>query len=374
LLGDVLSAKRRRIGYVIGQLTQGGTERQLYELVRAVDRKSFETFVYCLSEKTAPFGDLISKTGAKLRVLRRRCHLDVARMRELASLLRRDRIDIVHSLLFEANAYAWPACFLAGVPHLVTSVRSCNSELDVLRRWVNRLAFRSSDAVICNGEVVRSFLARYFSVPRQKSIVIHNGIDLDQFQKSSAAPTTNGDPNCDHRVVITVARLVPEKDVNLFIEAAELLSDEYPNVRFVIVGDGPCRSELMRCVSESGLDEKISFFGERDDVPQLLANADVFWLTSKWEGLPNVVLEAMACGKPVVARDVGACRELIKHGETGFLVSARDARQFKEYTLNLFRDPCRRMDMGTAARKLVEDSFSVARMSEATEALYRSLF
>ena len=228
--------------------------------------------------------------------------------------------------------------------------------------------------IICNGEAVRSFVAQHFSVPIQKSVVIHNGIDLDRFQTSLVPLTSNGlDLKPAHRLVITVARLVPEKDIELFIEAAKLLGHEYADVRFLIVGDGPCRSDLMRCVSENGLDGKISFLGERDDVPQLLANADVFWLTSKWEGLPNVVLEAMACGKPVVARDVGACRELINHGETGFLVFDRDAKQFARYTLDLLTDPARARRMGVAGRRFVDEKFSVARMSEATETLYRSL-
>ena len=373
-VGNLLSARRRRIGYVIGQLTHGGAERQLYELVRGIDANSFQPFVYCLSEKTVPFGDLIRESGAELRVLHRRCHFDMARMRELASLLRRDRIDILHSFLFKANGYAWPAHFLAGVPHLVTSARSCNTELGFLRDWVNRLAFWSSDVIICNGEAVRSFVAQHFNVPIQKSVVIHNGIDLDRFQTSLVPLTSNGlDLKPAHRLVITVARLVPEKDIELFIEAAKLLGHEYADVRFLIVGDGPCRSDLMRCASENGLDGKISFLGERDDVPQLLATADVFWLTSKWEGLPNVLLEAMTCGKPVVARDVGACRELINNNENGFLVSGRDAKKFAHYTVGLLTNPAHARAMGLAGRKLVKEKFSVARMVKATQALYDSV-
>lgn len=364
--------KRLRIGYVIGQLTYGGAERQLYELVRSIDPNSFQRFVYCLSERTVPFGDMIRESGAELRILHRRCHFDIARMRELACLLRRDRIDILHSFLFKANGYAWSANLLAGVPRLVTSARSCNKEIGFLKGWVNRLAFWASDVIICNGEAVRSFTVRHFNVPIRKSTVIYNGIDLDRFLTSPVPATCKG-LKPEHRLVITVARLVPEKDVGLFIEAAKLLGQEYAGVRFLIVGDGPCRSDLMRCASENGLDGKISFLGERDDIPQLLVNADVFWLTSKWEGLPNVLLEAMACGKPVVARDVGACRELINNGETGFLVSGRDAKQFAHYTLGLLTNPAHARRMGLAGRRLVEKKFSVARMSEATETLYRSL-
>lgn len=358
---------------MIGQLTYGGAERQLYELVRRIDPNSFQRFVYCLSERTVPFGDMIRESGAELRILHRRRHFDIARMRELAYLLRRDRIDILHSFLFKDNGYAWSANLLAGVPHLVTSARNCK-EIGFLRGWVNRLAFRASDVVICNGEAVRSFTVRHFNAPIQKSVVIYNGIDLDRFLTSTVPATCEGlDLKPEYRLVITVARLVPQKDVGLFIEAAKLLDHEYAGVRFLVVGDGPCRSDLMRCASENGLDGKISFLGERDDIPQLLATADVFWLTSKWEGLPNVLLEAMACGKPVIARDVGACRELINNSETGFLVSGRDAKKFAHYTLGLLTNPAYARRMGLAGRRLVKEKFSVARMSEATETLYRSL-
>jgi glycosyltransferase involved in cell wall biosynthesis len=368
------AGKRGRIGYVIGQLTRGGAEQQLYELLRNIDTNEFRPIVYCLSEKTEPFGNLIRDLGIELRVLRQRRHFDIARLRELVSLLRRDRIEVLHSFLFKANAYAWPACLFAKVPHLITSVRSCNTELGFLQRWVNRRAFHSSDVVICNGYAVQSFVARRFGVPIDKSLVIHNGINLRRFETSSEPVTTNGHPSSvGTKVIITVARLVPEKDLQLFIEAAKLVSSEYPKVQFLIVGDGPCRSELMYHVSELRMDGKITFLGERDDVPELLVNADVFWLTSKWEGLPNVVLEAMACGKPVIARDVGACRELINHGETGFLVSTRDAKRFADHTLDLVADPVRARRMGLVGRRIAEEKFSVGSMTKAVERLYCSL-
>jgi glycosyltransferase involved in cell wall biosynthesis len=362
--------KNIRIGYVIGQLTYGGAERQLYELIRRIDRGKFQCFVYCLSEKTFPFGDKIKEAGAELRVLRRRHHFDIARVRELARLLRKDRIDIVHSFLFKANGYAWSACLLAGVSRLVTSARNCK-EIGALRDWVNRLAFSASDAIICNGEAVRSFSARHFNIPMGKSVVIYNGIDLDRYRPAPTDGDGAGKP--EDKLVITVGRLVPQKDLELFIEAAKLLDQEYKGARFLVVGDGPCRSDLMRCAEASGLDGKLTFAGERDDVPDLVAQAEVFWLTSRWEGLPNVLLEAMACGKPVVARDVGACRELIQHSETGFLVPERDAQTFAHYTMKLLSNPPYAREIGLAGRRKVEEKFSVAQMSEATQMLYHYL-
>jgi glycosyltransferase involved in cell wall biosynthesis len=174
-------------------------------------------------------------------------------------------------------------------------------------------------------------------------------------------------------LVITVGRLVPQKDLDLFLEAAALLTRKKAGVRFLIVGDGPCRERLERKASQNGLRGKIVFLGERDDIPELLQAADIFWLTSSWEGLPNVLLEAMACAKPIVTRDVGACREIINHGENGYLVPDRNAESFAQHTLGLLSDLDKAREMGRAGRKLAEEKFSSGKMVRATESLYASL-
>ena len=365
-----MSVERARIGYVIGQLCQGGAERQLYELVRGLDRTRFQCVVYCLSDETAPYGDMITRAGADLRILKRRAHFDITRILALARLVRRDRIDLLHSFLYNANGYAWAARLLAGVPRLVTSSRSSHG-VGTLRDWVNRLAFRMSDAIVCNGEAVRSFIVQHYGAPAARIAVIYNGVDLDRFapEPAGARPLSES----AERLVITVGRLVPAKDLDLFLEAAAVLVRERPEARFWIVGDGPCRGSLERSASKNGLDGRVSFLGERGDVPRLLQAADVFWLTSAWEGLPNALLEAMACEKPVVARDVGACREIICHEVNGYLVPGRDADQFARYTLDLLADAAQAREMSLAARRRAEEKFSLPAMVRATEQLYGSL-
>lgn len=366
-----MSLERARIGYVIGQLSYGGAERQLYELVRGLDPKRFQCFIYSLSERLFPYGDMIKEAGAELRVLKHKRHFDIARILKLAYLLRKDRIDILHSFLFLGNGYAWPAKLLAGVPHLVTSARNCK-EVGLLRGWVNRLAFKRSDAIICNGEAIQSFILRHYRAPIERTVVIRNGLDLTRFPISSTGGKVTGQ-SLDDKLVITVGRLVPQKDLDLFLEAAGLVARKKARVRFLIVGDGPCRETLERYASRNGLDGKVSFLGERADVPQLLQTSDLFWLTSAWEGLPNVLLEAMACGKPVVTRDVGACREVIDHGVNGYLVSGRGAEKFAQYTLGLLANPAWASEMGQAGRRLVEERFSLPAMIQATERVYTLL-
>jgi len=362
--------ERIRIGYVIPQLAHGGAERQLYELSRGLDTTRFQCFVYCLSERTLPYGDMIRKAGVELRILKPHGHFDITRILQLARLLRHDRIHILHSFLFHGNGYAWPARRLAGGPRLVTSARNCQT-VGWHRDWVNRLAFRNSDAIICNGEAVRSFIVRHYRALTEKCTVIHNGVDLERFTLPTEFPPSAC--RSDGGLVITVGRLVPQKDLELFLDAAALLTRKQAGVRFLIVGDGPCRGVLERYAAQKGLGRQVAFLGERTDVPELLHAADVVWLTSAWEGLSNLLLEAMACAKSVVTRDVGACREIVRHGVTGYLVPSRDAEPFAQYTLGLLTNPAQASEMGQAGRKVAEEKFSLSSMIRDTATLYGSL-
>jgi glycosyltransferase involved in cell wall biosynthesis len=240
-----------------------------------------------------------------------------------------------------------------------------------VRDWIIRRAFRASDAVVCNGEAVRDFVTRCYGASPRRCRVIHNGVGFARF---SARPRgwcgTSGEVG---PTIVTVGRLVREKDLSLFLEAAALLRRDHPAARFLVIGDGPCRLELERAASAQGLDGSLAFLGERTDVPALLDTAHVFWLTSSSEGLPNVLLEAQASALPVVTRDVGAAREIVRHGVTGYLVSRRDAGEFASLTGSLLADPGRAEAMGRAGRKVVEDLFSLAAMVRATEALYRDV-
>jgi glycosyltransferase involved in cell wall biosynthesis len=356
-----------RIGYVIGQLTRGGAERQLYELVKGLDRARFPCVVYCLSEDVAPYGDLLAATGAPVRILSRARRLDVGRALALARLARADNLQILHSFLIHASGYAWPAQRMARVPHLITSARNCRPA-GFLRDRIIRRAFRASDAVVCNGEAVRAFVARHYGTAPARCRVIHNGVDLGRF-----APPGPGADREPGPVIATVGRLVPQKDLPLFLEAAALLRRAVPASRFRVIGDGPGRAALEQAAAGLGLADAVAFLGERADVPDLLRSADVFWLTSAWEGLPNVLLEAQASALPVVARDVGAAREVVRHGVTGYLVEGRDAGEFASRTRGLLAHPEEALAMGRAGRRRVEDAFSLEAMVRSTERLYRDV-
>jgi glycosyltransferase involved in cell wall biosynthesis len=269
-----------------------------------------------------------------------------------------DRIEVAHAWLFIGNALAWAA----GGPALVTSARNCKRSgrlLDAL----NRRAFRASRAIIVNSAQVQHYIEREYGAPRERIAVVYNAIDLDRFRPPDA-PRAGAAP-----CIAMVGRLVAQKNPLLFVSAAAALRRQLPTARFMLIGDGPQRGAVAAAVQAAGLADSCALLGERADVNVLLQEADLFWLTSDWEGLSNAVIEAMACGLPVVATDVGGTAELVRDGREGFLVAAGDGEALVARSVEILRDPSVLARMRVAARARAEQ-FGVAQMVESTQAVY----
>jgi len=358
----VTDERTHRIGLAIGALTYGGAERQLVELLRRLDRRRFHPIVYCISDKTDPFGPQLEALGVTVHVLGREVRTDFGRAMALAKALRRDRIDLLHSWLYIGNMYAVLARFSGAVRWFVPSARSCTTKGGLHLRVLNVLAFRCADRIVCNAHRVGEYIASKYLAPRAKIQVIHNGLDLDRFAPRPA-------PHTDGPRIGTVGRLVPLKNLPMFIEAAASVRAQCPTATFSVVGVGPERAPMEHLVRERGLSDAVVFLGERHDVPELLQEWDLFWLTSLWEGLPNVVLEAMACGVPVISTDVGGVTEIIHDGIDGIVIPAHGVRELVRHSIELIQDTTRRRAMGAAARTRAQ-AFSLGRMAGAFERLY----
>ena len=346
-----------RVGMVIGQLTTGGAEGQLRLLCEGFDPAQVTPTVYCMSDETTPYGALLERAGIPLRVL---AGGRIGRVRGLRRALAADRIDLVHSWLFIANAYAWVAT--RGGGPLVTSARNCKRSGRVLDA-LNRRAFRASRAVIVNSGPVRDYIEREYGAPAERISVVHNAIDLERFRPRPADATPR-----PPRVVM-VGRLVAQKNPLLFVTAARALRARVPGVHFQLVGDGPLRATLEAAVRSAGLAACVELTGERHDVPELLREADLFWLTSDWEGLSNAIIEAVASGLPVVATNVGGASDLVAAGQEGFLITPGDATSLVERSAAILSDAALHARMRAAARRRAE-AFSLARTVAATAAVY----
>jgi len=350
-----------RIALVIGQLSIGGAEGQLCSLVERLDRTRFEPIVYSLVDSVGGVRPVLEATNATLRIVGGQ---GLSRARALAASLRRDRVSLVHSWLFIANTYAWAARMMGVRVPLVTSARNCKSQGKV-HHLANMAAFRSSSRIIVNSERVREYVVKRYGAPRPRLTVVHNGVDMQRFRPAQSDDDTG-------LTVMTAGRFVAQKNPWLFLEAAKQVHQELPEVRFVMLGDGPLRPAVTERARALGMGESFEFPGERRDIESWLGRASVFWLTSAWEGLPNVVLEAMACGVPVVATDVGGTRELFRSGVEGFLARVGEPEDFARYSKELLQDANLRLRIGEAARARAE-GFSLERMVSDIEGVYSSV-
>ncbi|MCH7664250.1 MAG: GT4 family glycosyltransferase PelF [Chloroflexi bacterium] len=209
----------------------------------------------------------------------------------------------------------------------------------------------------------------------QKVMTIYNGIDIAAYGKAvdRTAWLRMLSVPLDSLVVGMVGRLVPVKDHKTFFQAARLVLDALPTVRFLVVGDGPLESELKNDVQELGISNEVSFLGYRDDIPELMSLFDLAVISSLHESFSLVLAEANACGKAVVATRVGGIPELVEDGVTGILVPPKEPELLARAIVDLLQDSSRRQAMGLAGRARVEERFTIEKMVRSYESLYESL-
>jgi glycosyltransferase involved in cell wall biosynthesis len=363
-----------RVAYVIGELTKGGAEYQLHELLRMLDRGRFQPRVFAL----APGGywaDAIRGLGIPVAELVRRGSADLGRLARLRAGLRAFAPQILHTLLWPGNSYGRLAAIGLGIPVVIAAERNA------IRRppWqvvVERVLDRATDAYLVNCEAIAALLADRERIGRQKIRVIPNGIDLARLEpftleRAGARAAAGLEPG--RRLVAQVGRLTAQKDYPTFLRAAAMVAGEIADVDFLIVGEGEERDALAALASRLGIAARVHFTGLVHDVPVLLRRVDVLALTSTYEGFPNVLIEAMASGAVAVASDVGGCREIVSHQETGILVPPRAPAATAAAILRVLRDPALARRLALAARRRIERDLVIERMAERTMAAYLEL-
>jgi glycosyltransferase involved in cell wall biosynthesis len=212
--------------------------------------------------------------------------------------------------------------------------------------------------------------------PAQKVYVIPNGVDTNRFAQTLDEPNLRAEIGVGPTdpVVSIVAALRPEKNHELFLDVARRALAQFPNAKFLIIGEGPRREPLEQVAAEMGITASVRFLGNRSDIARLLTASDVFLLTSHNEANPVSILEAMSVGKPVVATDVGSIHEAVAEGRTGYLVPPGDATALSDRLVELLENPLRAQEMGAAARESVVENWSVEAMVRRYERLIASIY
>jgi len=290
----------------------------------------------------------------------------------LFELFRRMRPEVVHSHHFSPLLNTVAAAKLAGVPRLVHTEHSreyLENRPDYCRalRWMSRL----SDAFVVVGNRMASYYRDEVRVAARRLRVIRNGIDVDRYHAVTNVAGVRRALGLPAGLLVgTAGRFFPEKNYGTLLQAVAALVPSLPNVHLIMMGDGPERPALEAAAAELGVTDSVHFLGWRSDVADLLPLLDVFVLSSLSEGLPLVVLEAMACGVPVVTTPVGDLPEIVVEGRTGFLFPIGDADALAGIVRRLAAAGSQRRAVGCAARAWVAERYSMRQMVDAYARAY----
>jgi glycosyltransferase involved in cell wall biosynthesis len=365
--------------FLLDSLNVGGTETQAVELAIRLDSARYEVTLGCLRAR-GPLLERMAGSAVSVREFYPKGGFDsihgMYQMFRLAIFLRWGGFRIVHTHDLYANLLGIPAAAIARVPVIISSQRDL-AHLDLYktrrRVWLRRLQ-KLSTAVLTNAGAVRDAVVAENHFPPEKVRVIHNGVDMQKFAHGSRDRGWLKQGSAQEKWIALVGNMHSDvKGHPWLIAAAGDIAKQFPETRFVLLGDGELRKDFERQVAELGLGGHFLFLGRRDDVPRILACCDIAVLPSKAEGLPNAVLEYLAVGLPTVATRVGGNAEIIQDGKTGLLVPPEDSSALAEAILRLLRDPGFAAILGKDGREYVAAEFSFQKMIEKTDQLYTEL-
>lgn len=350
----------------------GGAETKLLELVKHMDKDRFETTVVSLGLGNEIEDKFHNELDCRVMTFQRQKQIDFKLLARVRDFIRDEKIDIVMTTLFYADVLGAMAGKSGGAKGVFSwETISSPKWLVPHRLWSYRYAIRRADKVISVSKATATWLVEKRKVNPGKVMIIPYGVNLDKFNSTIKSVTRRSiGVNDDDIVIGQVSRLNEQKGHTYLIDAAPAIIAKQPKVKFVLVGDGPLRAELTQHIKANGVEDHFILLGFRQDVHEILPLFDVFTLPSLYEGLPNVVLEAMACALPVVATPVDGTKEAVIDKETGFLVPVGDVEQLAEKLLDVVSNDELKLKLGMAGRRRVEDEFSLEGQVKKFENLY----
>jgi glycosyltransferase involved in cell wall biosynthesis len=351
----------------------GGAERALLMLLAHLDqRRWLPTLVYNPTPEIVSLEQGAADLGVPL------CPLPplpfgregLQRLPSFTRFLRQRRPGVFHAHLSWPLAAKFPlaAAVVARVPSIATVQLYPEVMFDRSSRLQLRLLSVGVDRYIAVSSGVAERLVRKLGVPAEKTVVIPNAVDVERFSNVTAAELRRNLAG-DAHLVLSLARLHEQKGLDVLLRAAV----ELPDARFVLAGEGPERGRLERLARQLGIAERVVLLGTRRDTPELLAACDVLALPSRYEGLPLVLLEAMAAGVPLVASNIPGVDELIVSGENGLLVEPGDPGALAREIRRLLDDRELRRQLALRARATVEQRYAAAAIAERVMSEYDAL-
>ena len=368
---------KRRVLQLVPDFSLGGAERLVAHLIGRLDPDRFEVVAISLYDALGTdLDEMLARDERDVRYLGKRRGFDPAMVLKIDRVVRSLRPHVMHTHTI-ALRYALPSMLLRRVPARLHTIHSLADKEAGSWRRLRKFAFRRGVVPVAIADEVQASVERVYGIRDCPNIA--NGIPLASYRNpavSRADWRANEGLAEDDVVFVTVGRLVAHKNHALLLDAFRTVAREAGRARCLIVGEeasATLRSELDARARALGIESQVRFTGPRHDIPDLLGAADVFVLSSEFEGNPLTVMEAMAAGKPVVSTAVGGVPQLVEDGVSGLLVQPGDATALAGAMLRLVDSPTEREAMGLAASQRATERFDVDEMARAYERLYESL-
>jgi glycosyltransferase involved in cell wall biosynthesis len=380
--------KRLKVLYVINGLGTGGAERSLFEMLPVLERASVDVTLALVYSRKEGVEERVRALGSDMRFLPSGSF--PSRIPALRRLIRENRPDLVHTTIFESDVAGRIAAAGTGVPVLTSLVNASYEPIRRLDPNVGRVGLevtRLIDAWTARHltthfhaitHAVKESAIRTLGIPKERITVIERGRDprrlgIPSFAKRSAARKLLELEEAD-QVLLTVGRQEYQKGQRYLLEAMEDVVADWPNAILLVAGrTGHATPELQRLHEASPVRDRVRFLGHRDDVPTVLAAADVFVFPSLYEGLGGSVIEAMALGLPIVASDIPALAEVVERDRNAILVPPADPAALTRGIRRLLLDPQQTARYGQRSREIFEDRFTLEQSASRLVDLYRSL-
>lgn len=374
-------AEKIKILQIITLSEWGGAQRVVFDLSCRLNKDKF------LVEVASGGGGLLNKklkekgiTVYEIPTLQREISFwkDWKTLWQLKRIIRKGKYDIVHCHSTKAGFLGRVAAKLSGVKKIYFTVHSWafynkqeyGKKIKFFQR-IQKIGSLFSTKIICVSEKVKHDGLENKIAKDKKFQVIKNGIKFELKDSKNTIRQKMHIPK-DKVIIIMTARLAHPKDPLLFLKASRIVKSRLPEAKFIVIGDGPLTSQSQAFISGNGLSQTTALLGEKspEDARQLMKACDIFVLTSKFEGLPITIIEAMFAGLPVIASDVGGVGELVHNNKNGFLLKTQSPDELAERIIYLIENRSKAVKMGKQGRAMAEKNFSAERMVRKYEKLY----
>lgn len=364
--------KKIKIAYIITGLNTGGAERQLTRIVKNTNKENLTPIVISMMDK-GTLGEIIEQNNVKVYTLNMNSKIGIIKgVMNIFKILKVEKVDILVSFMFHATLLSRIISRFIHIPILISSIRSTNMG-SKLREKIFKWTSFIDNKVITNSNFAANEIIKKGILKKEKLKVIYNGINADEFVPSKKVKDNmrKAYKINDQFVWLAVGRMHKAKNYDLLIKSFKKVSDNKDSI-LLIVGDGRGNeSKYRELICKLELENKVFLVGNKTNINDFMNMSDAFVLSSKWEGMPNALIEANSCSLPSVATNVGGVSEILIDKKTGFIVKNHDVDSLSHGMISLMNlSESERENIGIRARENIIENFSIQRVVKNWEKLY----